>query len=49
MEDFIDHPDHYADCGEAGRSYFRSHFTKERYMDGIEELLIKTAGGGCDA
>lgn len=49
MEDFIDHPGRYAGCGEAGRSYFRSHFTKERYMDGIEELLIETAGGGRDA
>lgn len=44
MEDFIDNRAAYADCGEAGRRYFQANFTKDRYMDEIESLLIATAG-----
>lgn len=44
MEDFIDNRAAYAGCGEAGRAYFRANFTKDRYMDEIESLLIATAG-----
>ena len=43
MEDFIDNRSAYAGCGEAGRRYFRANFTKDRYMDEIESLLIATA------
>ncbi len=43
MEDFIDNRDAYAGCGEAGRAYYRAKFTKDRYMDEIESLLIATA------
>ena len=43
MEDFIDNRVAYSGCGEAGRRYFRANFTKDRYMDEIESLLIATA------
>ena len=43
MEDFIDNRGAYADCGERGRAYFRANFTKDRYMDEIESLLLATA------
>ena len=39
MADFMDNRERYVGCGEAGRSYFRRHFMKERYMDDIEALL----------
>lgn len=45
MEDFIDNRKRYEPCGEAGRTYFRDHFTKQRYMDDIERLLVRTAEG----
>ena len=43
MEDFIDNRAEYDHCGEAGRAYFRTNFSKNRYMDEIESLLISTA------
>ncbi len=43
MEDFIDNRGAYEACGEAGRSYFRANFTKDRYMDEIESLLMATS------
>lgn len=43
MEDFIDNRAAYSGCGDAGRAYFRANFTKNRYMDEIESLLIATA------
>ena len=43
MGDFIDNRVAYAGCGEAGRAYFRANFTKNRYMDEIESLLVATA------
>ncbi|MRX84086.1 glycosyltransferase family 4 protein [Eggerthella guodeyinii] len=45
MEDFIENRGRYESCGEAGRAYFRNHFTKQRYMDDIERLLVRTAEG----
>ena len=43
MEDFVDNRAAYAGCGQAGRAYFRANFTKDRYMDEIESLLVATA------
>ena len=43
MEDFIDNRGAYEECGEKGRAYFRANFTKDRYMDEIESLLLATA------
>lgn len=45
MEGFIDDKVRYESCGEAGRVYFKAHFTKQRYMDDIERLLVRTAEG----
>lgn len=41
MKDFIQNPDKYKKCGENGRSYFKSHFTKEIYMKKLEKILIE--------
>ena len=43
MEDFIDNREAYEECGEKGRAYFKANFTKDRYMDEIESLLLATA------
>ena len=43
MEDFIDNRGAYADFGERGRAYFKANFTKDRYMDEIESLLLATS------
>ncbi|WP_321973922.1 glycosyltransferase family 4 protein [Paratractidigestivibacter sp.] len=43
MEDFLDNNAAYANCGEAGRRYFRQYFMKDRFMDEIESLLLATA------
>ena len=43
MEDFIDNRGAYEECGEKGRAYFKANFTKDRYMDEIESLLLATA------
>ena len=40
MEDFIDNRGAYEECGEKGRAYFKANFTKDRYMDEIESLLL---------
>lgn len=45
LEDFIDNRAAYEGCGESGRAYFRANFTKDRYMDEIESLLIATSAG----
>lgn len=41
MKEFIQNPYTYKECGENGRSYFKSHFTKEIYMKTLEKTLIK--------
>lgn len=46
MADFINNKGDYAGCGEAGRSYFRAHFGRQRYMDDIEALLVVAAREG---
>ena len=43
LEGFIDNRQAYLDCGNAGRKYFRKHFMKDRYMDGMESFLTKCA------
>lgn len=45
MEDFIDNRQKYEKCGEKGRDYFIRNFTRDRYMNKIESLLIETAKG----
>lgn len=45
MADFIDNRGRYEGCGERGRAYFRDNFTRGRYMDEIESLLLETAEG----
>ena len=39
MEDYIANPGQYDGCGEKARSFFLSHFTLDRFMDGLEEEI----------
>jgi len=45
MKEFIQDPDKFKECGENGRNYFKSHFTKEIYMRKLEKTLIKMVEG----
>jgi len=44
MKDFINNPDKYKDCGEKGRKYFREHFTKDIFMEKLEEKISSLTG-----
>lgn len=39
MKDFIESPGKYKNCGENGREYFKKHFTKDIYIEKLEEKL----------
>lgn len=39
MKLYIEHPKDYGVCGKNARSYFKTHFTLERYMNGLEAEL----------
>lgn len=39
MEDFIEHPDTYKECGEKGRKYFKDNFAKEKCIRKLEEVI----------
>lgn len=39
MTDFILHQEKYANCGQAGREYFLTHYTKKRFIDHLEKRL----------
>ncbi|WP_346891546.1 glycosyltransferase family 4 protein [Clostridium sp. UBA3887] len=41
MKDFIENYNKYEQCGENGRKYFVSHFTKEKYMMALKNELNK--------
>lgn len=36
---YIEHPESFEGCGENARSYFKEHFTLEKYMDELEKEL----------
>ena len=38
MQDMLEHPEKYRDCGENGRRYFKEHFRKSIFMD---KLLLE--------
>lgn len=42
MKLYIDRPEDYGVCGKNARSYFKMHFTLERYMDGLEAELQRS-------
>ena len=37
---YIEHPEQFEGCGENARSYFKEHFTLEKYMDELEKELL---------
>ena len=39
MKDYIEHPNHFSDCGKRGREYFRSHFTLNAFTDSLVRIL----------
>lgn len=39
MKDFIEHPDSYKECGKNARAYFKTHFTLDHFMNGLEREL----------
>lgn len=44
MKEFILNFDMYKHCGNKGRDYFKSHFTKKIFMDALEKELIDMCG-----
>ncbi len=44
MSDFIDNREKYLSCGENGRSYFKSHFTKELYIKNTLKQILDLVG-----
>ena len=45
MKDFIESPHKYKECGENGKRYFITHFTKMKYMEKLESELNKLVRG----
>ncbi len=43
IKEFISTPAKYTSCGENGRSYFKTHFTKENHLSRLEQLLTEVA------
>ncbi len=41
MTDFLDNPNKYANCGQNARDYFKNNFTKEIFMNRLEDELKK--------
>ena len=41
MEQYIDSPESFRECGENARQYYINHFTKKRYMDRLIDILQK--------
>ena len=39
MKLYIEHPSDYLNCGRNAREYFKTHFTLDIYMDGLEKEL----------
>ena len=44
MRQFAENPAQYAACGENGRSYFQTHFTKEQHFEPLEAQLNALTG-----
>jgi glycosyltransferase involved in cell wall biosynthesis len=43
MKDMILHIEKYNQCGKNGRTYFKTHFTKEKYIENTESVLAHLA------
>ena len=41
LDDFIENPKAYAECGMNGKAYFDSHFRKETYLSSIEKVFME--------
>jgi hypothetical protein len=39
MKEYIQSPSDYDACGKNARTYFKSYFTLERYMDSLEKTM----------
>ena len=45
MDGFVDDPEAFSACGEAGRRYFKDHILREQHVDAIEMLLEEIVDG----
>lgn len=45
MRQFAENPAQYAACGQNGRRYFRTHFTKEQHFETLENVLEELSEG----
>lgn len=45
MTDYLDNSDSYVSCGKNGRAYYKANFTKQRFMNEIEKMLVMTMKG----
>ena len=41
MQDYIEHPEQYTQCGENARTFFRTHFTLDIFMESLEKQMRK--------
>ena len=39
MQDYIDHPNTYSQCGENARAFFKTHFTLGIFIESLEEQM----------
>lgn len=39
IQDFLDHPEKYKNCGENGRRYFKKHFYKDQHIKSVESVI----------
>ena len=39
LDEFIDKPQVYAQCGQNGKAYFNEHFSKETFLNSLERIF----------
>ena len=39
IQDFLNHPEKYKECGENGRRYFKEHFYKDQHIKSVEAVV----------
>lgn len=39
MQDYIDHPEQYTQCGDNARAFFKTHFTLDIFMESLEKQM----------
>lgn len=39
MQDYIEHPEQYTQCGDNARAFFKAHFTLDTFMESLEKQM----------